>query len=63
MEKLEDTWSPVASVIKHTNMDYDEAVTIGGQFGKLMVIIERKDKEIENLQEQVESLKKLLEDK
>lgn len=34
-------WAPVASVIKHQNMNYDEAVTIGSQFGKLQVEIER----------------------
>jgi len=61
MEDLQDIWQPVASVIKHTNMDYGEAVTIGGQFGKLMSIVEMKNKEIEILKKQVESLKKLTE--
>lgn len=54
---LEEIWKPVSSVIKHLNMDYDEAITIGSQFGKLMSIIEKKDKEIENLKSQVEKLK------
>lgn len=58
MVNYDDIWKPVASVIKHTNMDYGDAVTLGSQFGQLMALIEKKDKEIENLKSQLESYKK-----
>lgn len=59
MINYNEIWKPVASVIKHTNMDYGDAVTIGGQFGQLMALLEKKDKEIENLKMEIESYKKL----
>jgi hypothetical protein len=59
MGKYDKYWKPVASVIKHTNMDYDDAVTLGSQFGQLMAILEKKDKEIENLKLKLESYKKI----
>lgn len=59
MINYDEFWKPVASVIKHTNMDYGGAVTIGSQFGQLIALLGKKDKEIENLKSQVESYKKL----
>lgn len=59
MGKYDKYWKPVASVIKHTNMDYGDAVTLGSQFGQLMAILEKKDKEIENLKLKLESYKKI----
>lgn len=59
MGKYDKYWKPVSSVIKHTNMDYGDAVTLGSQFGQLMAILEKKDKEIENLKLKLESYKKI----
>ena len=59
MGKYDKYWKPVASVIKHTNMGYGDAVTLGSQFGQLMAILEKKDKEIENLKLKLESYKKI----
>ena len=58
MGKYDKYWKPVASVIKYTNMDYGDAVTLGSQFGQLIAILEKKDKEIENLKLKLESYKK-----
>lgn len=41
LNSLDEIWHPVGSVIEYTNMAYDEAVTIGGQFGILISEIER----------------------
>lgn len=58
MTNYNEIWKPVASVIRHLSMEYDEAVTLGGQFGQLMAIIEMKDREIERLNMQIKSMKK-----
>ena len=59
MGKYDKYWKPVASVIKYTNMDYVDAVTLGSQFGQLMALLEKKEKEIENLKLELESYKKM----
>lgn len=40
-KEFEEIWKPVANVIEYCRLEYDEAVTIGGQFGKLKSEIQR----------------------
>jgi hypothetical protein len=45
-EELEEIWKPVESVINHLKMGYDEAIVMGGAYGKLCAEIKRlRDKE------------------
>lgn len=50
-----EVWEPVRRVIEHAGLEYAEAVTIGGQFGKLVV-------EIERLQETIDCVHDLMKD-
>lgn len=42
---FDEVWKPVEKVIEYQRMDYEEAVTIGGQFGVLKKEIERLEKQ------------------
>jgi hypothetical protein len=49
-KEFDEIWAPVKSVIDYCNLQYDEAVTLGGQFGKLKSIILEQEEKIKNLQ-------------
>jgi uncharacterized protein (UPF0335 family) len=53
MIDFDKVWRPVKSVIKYRHLDYDEAVTIGGQFGMLKEEIIRLEEENERLRQQL----------
>lgn len=54
---FEEIWKPVKSVMEYLQMEYDEAVTIGGQFGKLKSEIKRLEKELQVYKDIVNSCK------
>lgn len=58
-EEFKMIWKPVQSVIDHCNLEYDESVTIGGQFGKLKSIILELQDTIESMEEDCEKLERL----
>lgn len=56
---FDKVWAPIAKVIEYQNMDYDEAVTIGGQFGKLQAEIDKLEKENEQYREAFDTKNKV----
>src|SRR5699024_6371228 len=51
---FDEVWKPIKSVIDYRSLDYAEAVTLGGQFGKMKA-------EIRKLQEQNKRYRELFE--
>lgn len=53
-KEIDEIWKPVKSVIDHYRMNYDAAVTLGGQFGKLIEEIKRLREENQNYKQALE---------
>lgn len=58
-EEFNEIWKPVDSVINYCKLEYDEAVTIGGQFGKLKSIILELQDTIESMKKDCDKLERL----
>lgn len=58
---FEKIWAPVKSVIEYKQMGDHEALTLGGQFGKLKTEIKRLQKEVDRYERVIEEVRSHME--